>query len=118
MVGAIKKTWMPLVGGIFNIVVGGLILIILFIFGIGSIIIRLAESGIFDFDLSLLFMIMPAVIIGALAIAGGIFAIQRRRWGWALAGSIAATLVPIALGIVAIILLVLSRDEFKRFQQQ
>jgi hypothetical protein len=114
MDGAAKKTWMPTVGGIFDIVIGSLILSVLFLFVIGSLIIRLAESGIFDFNLSLLFMVMPAIIIGTLAIVGGVFAIQRRKWGWALAGSIAAALVPILLGIVSIILLVLSRNEFKQ----
>src|SRR4030042_3351625 len=114
MDGAVKKIWMPTVGGIFDIAIGSLILSVLFLFVIGSIIIRLAESGIFDFNLSLLFMVMPAITIGTLAIVGGVFAIQRRKWGWALAGSIAAALVPILLGIVAIILLVLSKNEFKQ----
>src|SRR4030042_7077510 len=86
---AIKKIWMPAVAGIMDIVTGSLILVILLLFVIGSLIIRLAESGIFDFNLSLLFMVMPAITIGTLAIIGGVFAIQRRKWGWALAGSIA-----------------------------
>jgi hypothetical protein len=47
-----------------------------------------------------------------LAIAGGIFAIQRKRWGWALAGSIAAAINPLPLGIVAIVLVILSKNEF------
>ena len=110
---AIKKTWMPAVAGIMDIVTGSLVMIILLLFVIGSLIIRQAESGIFDFNLSLALMVIPALIIGALAIVGGVFALQRKNWGWALAGSIAAALVPIALGIVAIILLVLSRNEFK-----
>jgi len=110
---AVKRAWMPIVGGILDIVIGSLILIVLFLFVIGSIIVRLAESGIFDFDLSTLFMTIPAIIIAALAIVGGIFAIQRRKWGWALAGSLAAALVPIPLGLAAIILLVLSKNEFK-----
>jgi len=114
MDGAVKRSWMPAIGGIFNIVVGSLILVILFLFVIGSIITRLAESGIFDFNLSLVFMAGPAIIIGALAIIGGVFAVQKRKWRWALAGSIAAALVPIPLGIAAIILLSLSRNEFKQ----
>ncbi len=109
----IKKTWMPVVAGILDIIAGSLILVILFFFVIGSLIVRLAESGIFDFNLSLVFMIIPALIIGSLAIAGGVLAVRRKKWGWALAGSIAAALVPVALGIVAIVLLVLSRNEFK-----
>jgi hypothetical protein len=113
MIDTVKNTWMPVAGGILNIVTGSLILIILFLFVIGSLIIRFTESGIFDFNLSLVFMVVPALIIAALAIAGGVFAIQRRKWRWALAGSIVAALVPIALGMVAIILVVLSKNEFK-----
>jgi hypothetical protein len=113
MDSTMKRTWMPVAGGILDIVTGSLILIVLFLFVIGSLIISLAESGIFDFNMSLVFMVIPAVIITALAIVGGVFAIQRRKWGWALAGSIAAALVPIALGIVAIILVVISKKEFK-----
>jgi len=112
MDGAVKKTCMPTVSGIFDMVIGSLVLIALFFFVIGSIITRLAESGIFDFNLSLAFMVMPAIIIGVLAIVGGVFALRRKKWGWALAGSIAAALVPIPLGIVAIILLALSKNEF------
>ncbi len=111
---AVKKTCMPAVAGIFTIFNGCLILIILVLFVIGSIVIRVAEAGIFDLNLPLLFMSLPAFVIAALAIVGGAFAIKRKKWPWALAGSISAALVPIPLGIVAIILLVLSRNEFKQ----
>jgi len=38
------------------------------------------------------------IILGALGIVGGIFAIQRKHWGWALAGAIAGclTFLPVA----------------------
>ena len=52
-------------------------------------------------------------IAGVLAIVGGIYALSRKRWGLALAGSIAA-LFPILLpGIVSIILTVKSKKEFQ-----
>jgi len=109
----VKKTWMPIIAGILDIVTGSLILSILFLFAIGPMIIEPVRVGTFHFDLSLLFMVIPAMTIVVLAIVCGIFAIQRRKWGWALAGSIAAAIVPFPLGIVAIILLVLSKNEFK-----
>ena len=107
-----NKSWLPLIAGILSIAAGSLILIIIFIFVIGSIIIRMAESGLLDFDISTLLIIIPAMIIAALAIAGGIFAVKRKRWGWALAGSIAAALMPLPLGLAAIILLVISKRDF------
>jgi len=113
MDAAEKKTWMPTVAGILDIVAGGLSLSVLFLFAIGPMILMPLKAGTFAFDLSLLPMIIPGIAIEALAIAGGIFAIQRRKWGWALAGSIAAAIMPAPLGITAIILLVLSRNEFK-----
>lgn len=59
--------------------------------------------------------------IGVLAIVGGISAVRRKAWRLALAGAICAVFPPHfygwliwtpALGVVAIVLLVRSRDEF------
>jgi len=57
-------------------------------------------------------MPIPATVIALLAIVGGILAILRKRWRWSLAGSIAAVLSLIILGIPALILVALSKDEF------
>jgi len=113
MDGAVKKNRMPTIAGILDIVIGSLILSVLFLFGFDPTIIEPVEAGIFHFNLSLAFMIVPAITISALAIVGGIFAIQRRKWRWTLAGSIAAAIFPIPLGIAAIVLVVLSKNEFK-----
>ena len=51
-------------------------------------------------------------LLGGLAIAGGVFALKRRRWGLALAGAIAATLTFFPCGIAAIILVSLAQPEF------
>jgi len=56
---------------------------------------------------------IPLVIFAALALVGGIYALQRKRWGLALAGSIAAFLPTGILGIAAIIFTVLSKNEFE-----
>ena len=109
----IKKTWRPKVAGILDIVMGTLILIILSIFAVVPMIVEPVQTGVFLFDLSLSYIIVPAAIIASLAIIGGVFAIQRSKWRWALAGSIAAAISPIPLGIAAIILIVLSKNEFK-----
>jgi hypothetical protein len=57
-----------------------------------------------------LVMLVPSV----LAIVGGIFALRRRNWSMALAGSIAAALTSSVLGVAALVLTVMARDEFER----
>ncbi|MFC1932470.1 hypothetical protein ACFLXU_02410 [Chloroflexota bacterium] len=113
MDAAVKKTWRPTVAGILDIIAGGLSLFVLFLFAIGPMIIMPLNAGTFSLDLSLLLMVIPGLAIEALAIVGGVFAIQRKKWGWALAGSIAAAIMPLPLGIAAIVLTVLSQNEFK-----
>lgn len=50
---------------------------------------------------------------GIITLTGGIFALLRRAWRFALVGSILAIASSLPLGVVAIILTSLSRDEFK-----
>jgi MFS family permease len=52
------------------------------------------------------------LILGALGIVGGVFSIQRKRWGWALAGAIASSLSFLPLGVAAIVLVAMARTEF------
>lgn len=56
---------------------------------------------------------LPLLIMGVVSILGGISALQRRRWGLALAGGICA-LVPMQtlLGVLAIVFLAISKEEF------
>ena len=62
-----------------------------------------------------------AIATGILAIVGGVFALKRRRWRLALAGSICAIfsvvflpiLLNVPLAIAAIVLIVLGRGEFE-----
>ena len=62
-----------------------------------------------------------AIATGIVAIVGGVFALKRRRWRLALAGSICAIfsvvflpiLVNVPLAIAAIVLVVLGRREFE-----
>ncbi|MFC1995402.1 hypothetical protein ACFLVM_00795 [Chloroflexota bacterium] len=55
---------------------------------------------------------IPLLLIGILALVGGIFAIQRKRWGWVLAGSIASIFIVFLLGVPAVILTGISKNEF------
>ena len=52
------------------------------------------------------------VLLGALAIVGGINALKRKRWGLALAGAIASTFTFFPCGIAAVIFVSLARPEF------
>lgn len=50
--------------------------------------------------------------LGVLSIVGGIFSIQRKHWGWALAGAIGGTLNFLPVGVAAVVLIALGRSEF------
>ncbi len=57
---------------------------------------------------------LPFLVLGIVSILGGISALQRKRWGLALAGAICAVLpTQTLLGILAIVLVSISRDEFE-----
>jgi len=56
---------------------------------------------------------IPLAIIAVLALVGGVYALQRKMWGWALAGSILAILAFFPLGIAATVLVAQSKYEFE-----
>jgi len=56
----------------------------------------------------------PLIVLGIITIIGGIYALLRKIWGLALAGSICALVGPwFVLGILAIIFVSLSKREFR-----
>ena len=73
----------------------------------------IGKGDILPFVPSIIFGVpMMSIVIGVLALAGGIFALCRKRWKWALTGAIAAALSLLPMGIAAIVLVATSRDEF------
>ena len=107
--GPVQKTWMPTTAGILSIVAGAFNLIA------GIVVASLSEwigtlAGFWGFGA----IGAPLIVIGIVAIVGGIFALRRNIWGLALAGAICALFPPpvIVLGILAIIFLALSKREF------
>ena len=112
-----EKTWMSLIAGILDIICGSIaILIVLGLMIAGGIagIVMPMTPRFPEFVPALLWgLSIPAAIIAILAITGGICALQRKNWGLALAGSIAAFFQSWLLGIAAIVLIVLSKEEFK-----
>jgi len=53
------------------------------------------------------------LIVGILPIIGGIYALQRKKWGLALAGSIVAIFGSSVMGILATIFIAMAKDEFE-----
>jgi len=104
-----EKTWKPTVAGILAIIAGALQVIFgtAFATGIGF------WAGIVEMGwLSAIFC--PLIVFGIIAIVGGIYALLRKVWGLALAGSICALIGPwFVLGILAIIFVSLGKDEFE-----
>lgn len=53
-----------------------------------------------------------AIVLAVIAIVGGIYAIKRKRWGLAIAGSTCAVLLCWFFGIPAIILIAMPKKSF------
>ena len=99
------KTWKPVGAGILSIISGAFI-----VWYRSGELISVGSSPV-------------GIIFGLIAIAGGIFAIRRKVWGLALAGAICAIVPPHpwgyliwtpVLGILAVVLVALSKSEFGR----
>ena len=116
-----ERTWAPTVAGILDIVagimslIGGVVLAIL-----GTVAHHALQQYVYCEDVyipcspAVLFsgLALMLIVFGLLSLAGGIFAIQRRNWVWALVGSIAAIFCFFPLGIAAVILTVMAEKEF------
>lgn len=91
-------------------IIGVLFLSLFLIFGIGIFKWALGIPWIeyiTGFAIGLLFL-----IVGIISLVGGIYALKRKKWGWALAGSIVASFL-YGLGIPSVILIANSKREFE-----
>ncbi len=124
-----EKTWKPTAAGILNIIAGVLSLlgaigviigIIVFVF-VGSVpFLAYMWEDLGDLGIGPNFLIIILVIaaifsavLGIFPLIGGIYALQRKKWGLALAGSIAAIFGSTLFGILATIFTAMSKDEFE-----
>ena len=118
-----EKTWKPMVAGILDIVAGALsaviwlllfvgILLFAFTTGVSSLNIPVEIPPLLG-TLGILVLTIPILILVILAIVGGVYALKRKTWGLALAGSIAAIFISCPLGIAAIVFTILSKNEFE-----
>ena len=113
-----EKTWMPTVGGIFNIICGAVDIIGGIIYFILAIVIGVVDQSYMSpgRDIATTMVSIFAfffVIIGIVAITGGIRALHRYSWGLALAGSIISIFNFFwFLGVASVIFVAMSRKEF------
>jgi len=114
------KTPKPIIAGCLTIASGGLSLIGFIGSLISSIILAWVAVDITGWLTGmgialnvLIILTVLSFVLGIFALVGGICAVQRKRWGWALTGSICALVPTFVLGLAAIILTALSRDEFE-----
>ena len=112
--------WMPLTAGILDLVAGvpALLIGIALAAGLGMLGALIGLLGGIPGVGTIIGTIMgaiavPMIIFAIIAIAGGVFAIRRRIWGLALAGSICALFCAWILGIPAIVFTVMGKKHFK-----
>lgn len=122
-----ERTWKPTTAGVLTIIAGGvgicagsLILLLAIPLGLGGALAEaIAEMDIIGgllYGLSgMIGMIGAGMIgLGAVAIAGGIYALKRKLWNFALAGAILAAICSIPLGVLAIIFVSIGKKEFDK----
>jgi hypothetical protein len=100
----------PVIAGVINIVIGACALLALSVLGVIILVVGSLTVPALGFLVVLLGV--PLVAGAVLALVGGIYAVQRKMWGWALAGSIATALISNVLGVVSVVLVAVSKPEF------
>ena len=110
-----QRTPIPIIAGILAIISGAFNLLFL----IGMTIAGCAKTvcpayaGAMNYPHNVWIMAITLAVLGILAIVGGVFALQRRYFGWAVTGSVASILPFSLLGLASTILVALSHDEFE-----
>jgi hypothetical protein len=109
------KTAKPIVAGVFDIVVGSVCILGVLVLVVLGFVVTIDTTD-FIFNPGFIFWLgaIPLAAIGVVSIIGGVFSMQRRMWGWALAGSITTACVSNVLGIASIVLTAVSKNEFDR----
>lgn len=113
-----NRSWMRLAAGILDVVAGVSAIFGFLFIGFAAAIVSWAPTGTEDVPIDIVVAFLGGLglfvlILGVLAIFGGALAIRGGRWGWALTGAIAATVVCPPLGVPAIILTVLAESDIR-----
>ena len=109
-----EKTWKPTVAGILEIISVPPTFLFLGLRLLFEISAYITDAGSFSsphFFIDAFFLILYFSWV-ILPIVGGIYALKRKKWRWALAGSI-ASLPNVLLGITAVLYIVKSKNEFE-----
>ena len=118
-------SWKPVAAGVLNILVGiatlsGTFIAVIILVGIGGGILAISRivelmpvwlSGFVEGTMVIVGLLL--LVFSSLPLIGGIFAVQRKNWGWALTGSIVAIFSSAILGIASTALVSLSKKEFR-----
>ena len=122
-----EKTWKPVTAGILSIIAGAIS-----VFFAMGLIIAISATSTWHFFLEtvppedlpfvapivstvLIILLVLSVIKAVFPIVGGVFALRRKKWGWALAGSIIALIGwTCLLGVLSTIFVALAKDEFEQ----
>ena len=121
-----EKTWKPTVAGILNIISGvsnliGFVFMIFVVIAVSSssaFIMKFIPEEVFPFGTGLIVTIIALIAVllaihGIVPLIGGIYALQRKKWVFALVSSIVAIFGAALLGVVSTILLAMAKDDFK-----
>ena len=116
---AANKPKLSVIAGVLDIIGGGLGLLtglgLLIFFAIVFNVAAVEDDILYGFFYAVLVPCFLVIAVGGvMAIVGGIYALKRKNWPVALIGAIAAALGMGVLGIAALVLTVLAKDEFER----
>jgi len=114
------KSWWPTIAGILDIISGSLGIILGLLVVVGIVVFSAIGAGrgvpeeFVQYGPAFLIAItIPLVLLNIVSIIGGVYALKRKKWPMALAGSITTFFVNWFFGAAAIVFTVLSRNEFK-----
>lgn len=121
----VQKTWKPIWAGILNIISGATsvfnVIGLVFAIVAGDIQQSILDSCPPEY-LPFVAPLVPTILIILLLlyflatvfpIIGGVLALQRMKWGWALAGSIIAIVAMFPLGVASTIFVAMAKGEFE-----
>ena len=114
----LERHWKAVAGGVLSIIAGSLHLCGWLVVAITMN--KLIDSGYFGKDslftsgTTIWILLSPLMVLAAIAVVGGVFALNRKYWGVALAGSICAIFSPATwiIGVAATVFISISRYEF------
>ncbi len=104
-----NRRWMTIIAGICSIA-GGIIGIVT---GAGTAFFITTLRMLTGFDW-LTGMGAAFIVLGIIALIGGIMTLKRKAWGFALAGAVCALFPAVPLGVVAIIFVIMGRKAFAK----